>query len=185
MTVTLDLDNGLGLALLRCGRDGRQEYNKRECSTRALASAGADVTSETVRFPAGSAPLLNDQWVLSLSHSGPWLTVGAARVNRRRTCLGVDVERYKARDFDGIGRFLAWPSRSRNEAHFYRRWTLAEALFKATGVEARRWFETLDGAAASAATSRIRVDALGWSWRVWWPALVANACVCLVLGVEQ
>ena len=185
MTVTLDLDSGLGLALLRCGRDDCQEYNKRECSRRALASAGAEATGEMVRFPPRSAPLLNDRWVLSLSHSGPWLAVGAARVDGVRTCLGVDVERHKARDFDGIGRFLGWSSRSRDEAHFYRRWTLAEALFKATAIEARRWFERLDRAATGAAKGRICVDTLGWSWRVWWPALVANACVCLVLGVER
>ena len=181
MAVTLAVRRGLGLALVR-GR--RQEYDKRECCMKALASAGS-VPAGEVQFPPRRAPQLNDQWVLSLAHSGPWLLAGAAQVVGRRTCMGVDIERCKARDFNGIERFLGWPSHSRDEAHFYRRWTLAEAVFKAAARDAGRWFKALDQAAAQDAAGTVCIDALGWRWRTWWPELTSGACVCVVLGIEQ
>ena len=182
MAIGLGVRHGLGLSLAH-GRNRHQAYNKRECCARALACAGCSVTGE-VRFPSRSAPVFDDQWVLSLAHSGPWLLAGAARVVGQRTCIGVDVEQCKNRDFNGIGRFLGWPSRSRDEAHFYRRWTLAEALFKAAAQEAARWFKILEPAAEDTESAAC-FDAAGWRWRAWWPELASGACVCLVLGAEQ
>lgn len=184
MAIALAIHRGLGLALLRGHRDRHEEYDKRQCCGRALASAGSPLAAE-VRFPPRRPPLLNDQWVLSLAHSGPWLLASAARVVGRRTCMGVDVECRKARDFNGIGRFLGWPSRSRDEVHFYRRWTLAEALFKATAQDAGRWFDLLERGTATDAACAICVNDYGWRWRAWWPELASGACICLVLGIEQ
>lgn len=189
MAIALAVRRGLGLALLRGRHNHRhQEYDKRRCCMQALASAGSHTDGE-VRFPPRDAPLFNcstnDQWVLSLAHSGPWLLASAACVIGRRTCMGVDVEQRKPRDFDGIGRFLGWPSRSRDDLHFYRRWTLAEALFKATAQDARRWFDLLDRSAGNAAASAGCVDAHGWRWCAWWPQLASGACICLVVGIEQ
>ena len=186
--MTLSVHPGVGLALARGHRGRHQEYAKRECCIQALESAGAGVApGAELRFPPRSAPLLNDQWVLSIAHSGPWLVAvaGATNVVGRRTCIGVDIEQYKARDFSGIERFLGWSPRSRDAARFYRRWTLAEAIFKATGPNAGRWFETLDWADAEVAAGAIRVDAPGWCWRAWWPELARGTCACLVLGIEQ
>ncbi len=76
----------------------------------------------------------------NLSHSGPWAVLAVTR----KAPVGVDVELGKqTRDLMGIATNYYHPQETghlqtlapeQQAAHFYRLWTLKEALLKATGV---------------------------------------------------
>ena len=157
----------------------------------ALAAAGMGADASSVRFPKGAAPQLDDGCTLSLSHSRPWLLAAAATSAGRRVWMGVDVERCKSRDFDRIGRFLGWPSPSRDALHFYRRWTLAEALVKALGRRAPTWFRALDGAAAGTTMESLDIDERRWRWHLRWRNVGREVggepagVFCLAMGCER
>ena len=186
-TVRKVVDVGtFGMALMYApGRD-RVEC-KRKGMVAALEVAGAP-TDCRPKFPKGRAPELDGAWTLSISHTGPWLLAAAALGSKVH--LGVDVERCKPRNFDGIGAFLGWPSPSRDARHFYRRWTLAEALFKAVGRGMHDWFGTFDDA-TRASTDALNFDRQGWRWHVRWHNLPAEASgsiagvSCLVMGAPS
>ena len=159
--------------------------DKSECMARALVGVGAPRAIDAVIFPPGRAPTVGQpgNCVLSLSHSGPWLLCAAAR---EMSCsvsprLGVDLEHDRPRGFEAICRALHWPGASKDPSHFYRRWTLAESMYKAVGAEWRELFELFDDVTRETAR-RHESDAGGFRWQVWWPRLVTGCTICVVSG---
>ncbi|MGI9326429.1 MAG: 4'-phosphopantetheinyl transferase family protein, partial [Pseudomonadales bacterium] len=150
----------------------------------ALQLAGASGEQPDVQFvPAvAAAPLCTAPWVLSLSHSGPWIATAAAK--GPGIAVGVDVEQHKPRDFSRIDQFLGWTSPSQDQDHFYRRWTLAESLFKAAGgIQAKVSFITLDCALQTLAsdTQQRSVNLSGYRYTAMWPRTGSNYTLCWLL----
>ncbi|MEM9741371.1 MAG: hypothetical protein AAF918_01680 [Pseudomonadota bacterium] len=154
----------------------------------ALVHAGADqtVVSQSIEFPKGKAPRLteSEDWQLSLSHSGNLWLVGAAHARR----IGVDLERPRRRDFLRLTRMLRWPPVE--GAEFYRRWTLAEALFKGGAAPARTCFklagDTVPFHGGDEAETANAATANGWStevnriqWQAQWLTTHDQALGCV------
>ncbi len=146
----------------------------------ALQTAGAKKGGRAdVQFPPAAAPHYTAPWVLSLTHSGGWLAAAAAK--GPGVAIGVDVERHRLRDFSRIGQFLGWASPSQDQAHFYRRWTLAESLFKAVGgARAKASFNTLDCALQTLAsdTQQRSANLSGYRYTVMWPRTGSDHTLC-------
>ena len=160
---------------------------KRAGMQNALKEVGLSCAGHEVEFPKNAAPRVATDCVLSLSHSASWLLCAAARPRRPdfSTRFGVDIERRRPRRFEQIGNFLGWPSRSESEAHFYRRWTLAEALFKASGAEVPAVFDQFDHVArVDDCAGAVTYVGHGWRWKVWWPSIRPGLTACVVVGVE-
>lgn len=91
--------------------------------------AGFD--AQAAQLEPGRAPRLPDPWNLSLADSGGWCMAAVSADAGVR--LGVDLERRRPRETRSLEAHLGWLERSDDLKHFYRRWTLAEACFKALG----------------------------------------------------
>ncbi|MGI9323828.1 MAG: hypothetical protein ACR2PZ_01320, partial [Pseudomonadales bacterium] len=93
---------GLVLAQTECSTDTGSKglealtlVDKRLALDAALQLAGASGAQPDVQFAPAAAPLCTAPWVLSLSHSGPWLATAAAK--GPGIAVGVDVEQHKPR----------------------------------------------------------------------------------------
>lgn len=176
---------GLALALSGESVGGSWSHDdKNECMLRALDGVGVHRVDNPVAFPSGGAPTVAGGCVLSLSHSGPWLLCAAVRASSSCATLrlGVDLEHNLPRGFEQIRGALGWPSACDDPSHFYRRWTLAESLFKAVGTEWRQLFDRFDHATGRTAR-RHESESNGLRWLVRWPQLVTGCTVCVVTGV--
>ncbi len=135
--------------------------------------------------------------VLSLAHSGPLLLAAAGKPQTKEFVLGVDVEQLRERDFARIEAHMGWRDASslRLEGNcqltenllFYRRWTLAESLYKALGKVNHECFVELESLALGQGRDS------GWCsavvaqrrWFVRWWCVTTNsqaAMVCLLRG---
>ena len=180
--------------------------------TRALSLLGGSWVSAAglasgweVQLCAGSAPRLISSAencesaapTLALSHSGNLLLAAAAEPGHQ---LGVDVERLRDRDFQRLETHMDWRAADQllpgsvqeieRKLLFYRRWTLAESLYKALGIVNLECFTALENLAPQNITAwdtgwrRTSVRAHSWDVR-WWRvgALQQAALVCLLRGV--
>ena len=171
-------------------------------------------------FPVGCAPQACGAYAgaadsargpkLSLAHSGSLLLAAAVGPHER---VGVDVERLKTRDFARIGAHLGWspveglvaasPIKIAEDLLFYRRWTLAESLYKTLGRVNLECFGELETLALGSQTERADASAqgdgaLGLPWRsrtigrrrwdvLWWQVNLHNepAMACLLRATES
>lgn len=168
---------GPALAVSECysGTPAHRQAQKRALLRRCLP-AGFEGEIELPPRRAPNAP--RSGYRLSLAHSGASLVAAASSAGH----LGVDVERLKPRDTARLEGFLGWQSPSRCPGHFYRRWTLGEALLK-TGwaneaASLRACFAVLDR--HTPAGVPVLVDHGGVCFRLAWPDVVSNAVVAVV-----
>lgn len=150
---------------------------------RALSVAGCEAPVPVVDCQPRQAPS-TPGWTLSYADSGPWLLAAAMPATASKA-LGADIERNRRRDYGRLEAFLGWRSKSADLAHFYRRWTLAEALFKALGgAHAKATFDALDSAMESktrgADERQVALDR--WRFRAMWPPLASEVTACWLLA---
>lgn len=135
-----------------------------------------------LQFESGRAPrAIGFDGRLSLSHCQTFLLAAVSSAGY----LGVDIECSKPRDNQRLERFLGWNSASVDLSHFYRRWTLGEALIKtgwAGSTSALRGcFEALDVATPAGAPAEIEHDDSRFSLS--WPS-VGHGLTCAVVEVD-
>ena len=170
---------------LRDGYPGPDPARMKRVGMRdALKGLGPGYAGVGIELPKHAAPKVAADCAPSLSHSGEWLLSAVAGPAKLGSAirLGADIERVRPRRFVQIGAYLGWPSPSESEAHFYRRWTLAEALFKAGGSEGIALFGRFDHATRAGATNAVCEDRR-WRWSAWWPLLMPNTAACVVVGI--
>lgn len=194
------------------GRQPSRRAQKSAGLVRALSLLEAphappqDMASEwELQLRAGSAPKLVSSAAavdaaptLSLSHSGNLLLAAAAAPGHQ---LGVDVERLRSRDFQRIETHLGWSEADQllasqgqgqgpeRQLLFYRRWTLAESLYKALGILNLEDFTALEYLAVQNLSAwdtgwrRTMVRSQLWEVR-WWRvgARQQAALICLLRG---
>lgn len=166
---------------------------KRTALRSAMIAAGAAESlpaAAAVAFPENSPPQTPLPWRLSLAHSAQVLLAGATPMltGRRPCAFGVDLEQHRHRDYQRLEAFLGWTCASRSPVHFYRRWTLAEALLKAVGgIAAAATFNALDCALESTdPRPEVRSCALeGFEYWVMWPDLIEAQTCCWLLRRQR
>lgn len=133
------------------------------------SAQAAGWTAQNLQFGRGEAPTVvagSDPElaytgvcpILSLAHSGGLLLVaagtGAETGSGSDLRVGADVERLRARDFQRLEAHMGWSEAASLWPHkkgeapeqllFYRRWTLAESLYKALGKVNLECFNELE-----------------------------------------
>ena len=176
LTIVLTQHDALFARAGKSQRQLRQTLGNR-CLLQALAAAtSSDPAQWTLAKDASNRPLgvrtTGDsiENCLSLSHSGPFVVAAASW----HTCLGIDLEVKKDRNFAGIGKFLDWPGRiGANTAigadAFYFLWTLWEATIKATsGMDGHNQHEIFGQLARrSLGTAEDSAAEDGWAVQSW------------------
>lgn len=154
-----------------------------------LRDLGAEFDADAAHLEPHRVPRLPEPWTLSLADCAGWRMAAVSSVAGVR--LGVDLERRRPRETGPLETHLGWLERSDDLHHFYRRWTLAEACFKALGgavygpVTAAALFAGLDFATSSALrkTEGIAARIQGLSVWVQWrqPLPDFESCVVALL----
>jgi phosphopantetheinyl transferase len=117
-----------------CVDYSRQRKASRQLLTGLLVDTfgGPDGSWHICGDPSG-APYVMDaggEISVSLSHSGHWVAAGIAR----GALVGADIEQARfGRDTGKLAAYLGWNLEKGDDAGFYKRWTLWEALVKSRG----------------------------------------------------
>ncbi|MFK7914331.1 MAG: hypothetical protein AB8B93_10490 [Pseudomonadales bacterium] len=197
---TLDLSEAAegprDLALVAAHSTGDDSTAREQSLQLAMVTAGANGPLPTLQFAPRRAPRAAG-WLLSYAHSGEWLLAAAMAIpsgtsglsraagTAPQAALGIDIERLRSRNHSRLARFLGWRGDSLNLGHFYRRWTLAEALLKALGgAHAKATFNALDSALQTKLEVRSHRQAVVGDWRyhVVWPQFDGAVVGCWLVA---